>query len=70
MEYQNYKLVLKMGWEFIVKADNKKEGLEKLDKHLDNLSKQDGFSTMSFSAKENIKSNNYSMEIYVGTVIC
>lgn len=69
---KNYKILVKVlssNWEFIVTADSKKDAMVKVGEHIEHLIIEDGYTTMAIDAKENIKSNEYSIEEYGGFVL-
>lgn len=66
---KNYKITLKMGWEFIVTSQDEKEALVKTENYIDNLITKDGYTTMAMKAIDNIKSNEYSIDEYIGFVV-
>jgi len=59
-----YKVKFEMCWEFIVNAPNEMVALEKIEEHVVNLQKIDGFATMSIKCIEEIKKIRYSIEDY------
>ncbi len=69
MDESKYKIKVKMGWEFIVTADNEDEAINKLGPYLDSLFTKDGYSVHSFNAKENVKKSEYSIEFYDGFIV-
>lgn len=64
-----YKVKVNMGWEFIITSNDKDMAMDKLNDYLDQLFVKDGFSAQVFSAKENIKNKDYTIEDYDGFVI-
>lgn len=69
MEHLEYKVVLKMGWEFVVNAASRENAIEKVNKKLDELFAQDGYSFHVSNARDNIASNDYTIEEYTVFVI-
>jgi len=66
---KSYKIKLKMRWEFIVVANSEEETINKLNDHLGNLMKKDGYTSNSIDAINNIKANDYIIEEYEGSII-
>lgn len=64
-----FKIVVEMGWEFIVSADTEDEAMNKLGTFLDSLFIKDGFSRWTYKAKENINKSEYSIALYDGFIV-
>ena len=64
MNKTNYKVILDMGWEYIVTADDRTEAMSKVKQHVKSLFTEDGYSDWSFKAQGNINDNKYSIEEY------
>lgn len=67
----NYKVYLKeLNWEFIVIGEDEIKAIKKLRLYLEKvLIKEDGFTTMTCKAIDNISKSKFSIEEYVGFVV-
>lgn len=64
MEEREFKIIMKMGWEFVVTARSQEEALEKTAKFIKNLFSQDGYSHWASEAEQDLLKSRYSINEY------